>query len=278
MSWRDSINQVIGSARIADITTFSQTVGSLTDNPIDRFYSHSRTLNAIGNLTSLSSHPELGALLFLGHISATENYLREIFAFVLRSCGIAKRAATDNGVKWGSVLWHRTGVLEMAAFEHLSFAGETEIKKACRTFLGFPISDASPLATPLSEFDRLCELRHSVVHSNGYIAGKNAIALSLPPVAGLLKVRIDYPQLQEAAWICTSLVTSFNTELFALMAERWARDWRRLADWDLTREIHLFADIFTQFRSSIDQGSNNIPDPLPLDQCRDEVMRAFGLI
>lgn len=278
MSWKDSVNQAIGSARITNISAYSNAVGSLNGNPIDRFYESLRNLNTIGTTQFLASHPSIGPLIFLGHISATENYLREIFAFILRSCGVAKKAAADHGVKWGSILWHRSGTIEMAAFEHLSFAGEAEIKKACKNFLSFQINDASPLASPLSEFNQLCELRHSVVHSNGYLAGKNAIALNLPPVTGLLQVRMDYPQLQEAAWICTSLVTSFNAELFTLMANRWAREWRRMPDWNATDEDRLFEEIFNEFRSATDRTNNTIPHLLSHDQCREDVKRDLGLV
>lgn len=181
-------------------------------------------------------------------------------------------------MKMGSVFWHLGGVLELAAFEHLSFAGADEIKKACQNFLKFHVGDSSPLAPPLSEFDKLCELRHSIVHANGYIAGKNAIALSLPPANGRLAVSISYPQIQEAALICMSLVTSLNTELFAEVAKRWAIEWRAMPDWIPANEELLFAELFALFHSVADARLGSIPNPLTVDQCRENVKRTFGLI
>ncbi len=278
MSWKNSINQALGSVRISDVAAYVQSTPAVVGSAIDRFYISTRGLNAIGIPSLLSTSPELGPLIFLGLISTTENYLREIFSATLRSCGVAKCAAADHSVKLGSVLWHQGTALELAAFEHLSFAGAEEIKRACRNFLDFSFTQTSPLWGPLDEFDRLCQLRHSVVHANGNLAGKNAVSLALPSVTGRLRVSITYAQLQEAALICTSLITSFNTELFAEVAKRWALKWRELPDWIAANENMLFAELHGLFYSSIDAAESTIQDPMFLEQCRDEVKRTYGLL
>lgn len=278
MSWKQSINQALGSVRIADVATYVQSTPAVVGSAIDRFYLNTRGLTAIGVPALLSVSPEVGPLIFLGLISTTENFLREIFSSILRTCGVAKITAADSSVKLGSVLWHGSTALELAAFEHSSFAGADEIKKACRNFLNFSFTQTSPLWEPLEEFDRLCQLRHSIVHANGYLAGKNAVALALPSATGRLRVSITYAQLQEAALICTSLATSFNTELFAEVAKRWALNWRQFPDWNAANEDILFADFHGLFYSSIDAAASTIPDPMILEQCRDEVKRSYGLL
>lgn len=277
MSWKDSVNQAIGIARLADVTAYVRSATDSRLSAIDRCYDHIRLLNSIANPTALLATPELGQLVFLGLISATENYFREVMASTLRICGLAKQAASDHTVKWGSVLWHQGNNVEISAFENSSFASSNEIKKSCRNFLAFSIQDSSPLITPLEEFDRLCEIRHSVVHANGYIAGKNAVVLNLPPTTTRIRASLGFQQLQESALICTSLATTFNSQLFALIGKRWAIEWRTKPDWNPANENSRFEEIWNLFHSAVDSSAGLIQFPMTIEQCRDAIKLEFGI-
>jgi hypothetical protein len=105
-----------------------------------------------------------------------------------------------KNINMGAVLWHGQTAFSRAAFEHFSLADIDKIRTCSRDFLGFDIKKTTNTYAALDEFDKVCELRHGVVHAGGFLPGKNAIKLMvgkspedtviefdaarLPPVSG----------------------------------------------------------------------------------------------
>ena len=117
------------------------------------------------------------------------------------------------------------------------------------------------LSELLDEFDKLCQMRHAIVHSSRVLAGKNAIQLNIPPSIDKLSLRVGYAQLQECASICTACVMTFNLKLFEVMGHRWAIDWRRLTDfWDEEKEDEYFSKIWDIFSSVIDRNEADLAE------------------
>ncbi len=168
---------------------------------------------------------------------------------------IAQAASSDQAIKLGSVIWHREGQVERGAFEHISFAEADSIKSTCRKFLKYELKKSGITSELLQEFGKICELRHGIVHSNSFLAGKNAIKLEIPNEAPThtLKIMMGYEQLQECGLICTMLIASFNTEMFEEMAKRWAVDWPKLPSWNPAKANTLFKQIWLSFYSKVDE-------------------------
>jgi hypothetical protein len=272
MSWRNSVNQTFGIARITDINTFVRAEAFTEETPIDIFYQASKDILLVGTPAFLSAHPSMGPLLLVGLVSATENYFRDIFSRLIQICPIAKATSADQSIKLGSVVWHGGRDVERGAFEHISFADVDTVIRASRNFLKYELQKTDTLL----EFGKVCELRHGIVHSGAVLAGKNALNLQLPATTGTLRIEVGFAQLQECGAICTSLVASVNTELFSEMAKRWAVNWPRLPSWNIHQKHDLFKAIWNIFFSKQDAHSAAIPLSLSLTKCKNRVSSEFS--
>lgn len=271
MMWRAAVNQPQGVVRLADIHTYIAPAAAAGLSPIDVFYDQSRDILKAGTPAFLTTYPTLGPLLLVGLVSATENYFRDIFGRILQLCPIARASAADQPVKIGSVVWHGATDLERGAFEHLSFADADAILKASKKFINHDLRRTALL----DEFDRVCELRHSVVHSSAVIAGKNAVRLQIRQSSTPLRVQVGFAELQESGAICTSLVAAVNLELFEAMARRWAVDWPKSPSWLPSERHQRFKAVWQSFYSTRDAAAGVIPAPLTLIKCRNCVEAEF---
>ena len=271
MSWRDSVNQNLGIARINDISTFVRAEAYTEEAPIDIFYQASRAIVLVGTPTFLSEHPSMGPLLLVGLVSATENYFRDIFSRLIQICPIAKATSADQSIKLGSVIWHGGRDVERGAFEHMSFADVDTLIKASKNFLKYELRRTDTLL----EFGKVCELRHGIVHSGAVLAGRNALNLQLPSSIGALRIDVGFAQLQECGAVCTSLITAVNTELFGEMAKRWAVIWPKLPSWNIHQKHALFKGIWNIFSSQQDAQNAAVPVSLSLMKCKNRVSSEF---
>lgn len=264
MTWRKSVNQTVGSARINAISDYLGPAGGAAMSAIDTFYSANREILNVGTPTFLAAHPNIGPLLLVGVVSATENFFRDIFAGIINICPVAKSAAADQTMKIGSVLWHGKENLERGAFEHTSFADSGNIISNSHKFIGYQMKKTAIF----EEFEKVCQLRHAIVHSGANLAGQNAIRLQLSPTLGGVRVNIGFAELQESANICTTLVTTVNQDLFAQISKRWAVDWPKLPFWDIRYDHNYFKKVWQCFFSEIDATSGAITAPMSLMKCK----------
>lgn len=277
--WRNSVNQTIGSQRIGDINEYRQSIDydDHAISAIDIYYKTNKEILEIAKTPKiLEDNKVLGPLLFVGIVSNTENYFRDIFARVIQICPISQATCASQNICLGSVIWHLKNNVERGLFENISFADADTIKKTCKKYLDYDIEKKSATAAALEEFDKICELRHGIVHSNSIIAGKNALKLGIKSNNKALKISIGYKQLQECALICTTLVTSFNTELFTTLVKRWAVDWTKLPSWDTNNDNALFNIIWKTFSSTIDNFNGTIQYKTTMQRCRNLVKKEFN--
>ncbi len=235
------------------------TLNSRTSS-IDLFYSAThQTLTKITPAFLQTYGDEMSGLLFVGLISSTEDYFRNVLGFILSTCPNARAHAADEKVQLGSLLWSGDQLQNRSAFEFLAFSSAANIRKAVENFACHQVRQGGAFDGMLKEYDKLCELRHAVVHSGHLVAGKNALKLALRHSGKPLKVSLNYAALQATGTVCTALVQAANTELFEALVGRWAKDWRRLGSWDTAQETRLFNKLRTGFLSKRDYDNHAIP-------------------
>lgn len=267
MSWRDSVSQTAPAATIADVQQYIALGAVAPESPLDAFYRASQDIVKVATPAFLTANPAMGPLLLVGLVSVTENYFRDLFTKLIRLCPVARAKCADQSIQLGSVIWHGGLDAERGAFEHISFADAKRVVSTTEKFLDYKLKASSILA----EFDKVCELRHGIVHSSAVLAGKNAIRLQIASAAGTLRIVVPFAQLQEAASVCTSLVVSINRELFVEMARRWAKEWPKRPSWDPAMSHSLFKSVWTIFHSAIDEANATIPSPMTLMRCKHRV-------
>jgi hypothetical protein len=150
-------------------------------------------------------------------------------------------------VSLGGAIWHGpSGNFNRSAFEHKSFADAKELKSAFREYLDFDLGVAL-FADLLKSFEDIMQLRHAVVHADGYLPGRNAVKLEIERGQPALLVNLNQTRVQETLLVFSALATTINRELFDKMCRRWAIEWRQRADWKPDYETRLLNAVFDLF-------------------------------
>ncbi len=229
MTWKNSVNMPNTALSNSDPSLFVEEIKIPVNCPIDNFYATTSEINTKCSPNFILTNGNvISSLMLVGLISATENYFREILGEILSICPISKIKSAEQKIQLGSLLWGDRSVHNKTAFEFVAFSSLKNIIDTFNNFLDHKVAQHGSWKLGLLEFDKLCELRHAVVHSDNLIAGKNAIKLNLQNSRKPQRIKIDYHNLQYASLVCTSTVQAANNELFEMMVTRWAEDWRRL--------------------------------------------------
>lgn len=276
--WAQSVNQAVGTTKINDINIYVTCCDFKYESPIDLFYNRTFEILKAGTPEFIAANKSIASLFLVGLVSATENYFRDILSSIIRICPLAQRKASDQNINLGSVVWHGIGKVERGAFEHLSFADMQTIKNTSNKFIDFDIKANSPIEPILKEFDKVCELRHGIVHSSSILPGKNAVKLQISGDAGPRAINIEYSQLQECALICNALIATYNIELFQEMCRRWAVVWPKENTYISARRNESFNKIWKIFYSEIDNDRKNIPKPISMVRCRNAILKQYNVI
>ena len=277
INWKDCINKPTGVERIQDIQSYLKKENDIYKAPIDRFYLEVRKI--IGYCTdiqALEDNDFLGPLLYVGIISKTENYFREIMVECIRICPICRKATANHSIPFGSVMWQKKGDFERGVFENVSFSDISVLKKEIRNCLNIEVNKNKLLVGILDEFDKLCQMRHAIVHSSRILAGKNAVKLNVPADSEKVVIKIGYAELQECASICTACIMAFNLMLFEEMIIRWAIGWRKMDFWDVKKENKLFTEIWAVFSSDLDREDAQLA-VMTKSKCKSAIKREFHL-
>lgn len=251
-NWRDSVCMSLGKKSVPSADSLTSETDFPSCSAIDTFYSATGVITRVPPDFSQTYGSDTLGLFFVGLISATENYFRDMLGFILSVCPIAKAHSADEKIQLGSLLWAPTEIHNRSAFEFMAFSSGDNIRKTIQNFLNHQIKQNGTWHAMLTEFDKLCEFRHAIVHSGHIIAGKNAVKLGLRRCEGCLRVHVSYANLQMAAETCTALVQAANNELFEVVVDRWADDWRKQPSWSVSDEEPLFEAIYHAFLSKRD--------------------------
>jgi hypothetical protein len=275
--WRLCANRPAAAVRIANIEAYVQGAPRHDAAPIDWYFTTTTTMLQAAQPSLLAAHPAIGALLMVGFVSATENYFRDVFARIVAVCPIAQEVAGQEKISLGTVIWHRGKVPERGAFEHLSFTSAENVRTTAKKFAAHELQKNGALEAALVEFEKICELRHGVVHSGGVVAGKNALRLQLRRAVPESTIAVGFAELQECADVCSTVVASANAELFASLMRRWALDWRRHQSWDATKANARFRELWRVFHSTFDAKNKQIPVVVSARKCQDLVRSEFKI-
>lgn len=229
---------------------FSAEFESAPSSPIDDYYAYVEHLLTLGSEAALEDSPTLGRLLLLGLVSGVESYFRSVIAAVVRICPLCRVGAADQLIPLGAIDYYGTEALELGLFDAASLAGATELRKRTHALLGIDLNSQASASAALSEFDKVCHLRHAAVHARGTLGRGNAVALALSADDGRRALQVSFASLQQAGLACHSMVRAYNRVVYRKTIERWIAKDVLVGTWsqDKTR----FKPLFELFRSQRD--------------------------
>lgn len=274
MQIRDFVNEDPPSTRWDDVSDALRQAN--IGVPIDAFKTSVKEIVQFGTPERLAENDFLGRLLVLSVVSAGEAYFRSILAASIEMCPVSQALSSERPVHLGGVLWHGNTGFSRSAFEHASFASVKELKKTAKDFVGFDLKD-SEFKALLDEYEKVCHLRHGIVHNDGFLPGRNAIQLQVGNPGKPQEIVVRYEQLQELAAVVSNLVVTFNRELFFEMCSRWAIKWRKRGDWDPSEEDRKFKTIWNTFHSREELKTRTGKSKITRAKCVQCVKAEFGL-
>lgn len=152
INWKDCVNKSAGNERVQDIQFYLKKEVVAYKAPIDEFYVEVKKIVMYSsNIQMLEENDFLGPLLYVGIISKTENYIREILTECIKICPICKRETANRSVSFGSIMWRRSGEFEKGIFENISFSDSSAIKKELKNCLKVDINKNELLSEILDE-------------------------------------------------------------------------------------------------------------------------------
>lgn len=274
MDWSKLISQSVGPDSINDIRNYTYETETETNSAIDRFYTDSRSIITLV-LPGTNKTEWLGSLALVALVSTTENYFRNILFELITLCPTTRKNAASNPINLGSAIWFKEKSLEKGAFEHYSFSESKKIIDATRKYIGLELKNTG-LIPIIEEFNKICELRHAIVHSSRFLSGRNAINLEIPSSEKEVMIGVGYSEIQEAASICNTLIIAYNQLIFKEIAKRWVLNWR-IPNWTTKEENTSFKKTWDIFYSKIDKSDGTILEVGSWIKCKNLIKKEYDV-
>jgi len=267
-------------------TCLEESASTSVPSPIDEFYNKHAGLTAlggfIGNALRADLAPVLADQLLLGYVSATELYFRRLLAATAQICPEVRDNVRDVEIAFGAVDFYPKDGIEYSLTEKITLTEEGKVKSLLVGRFGVSVNGTSSLSRAISQFEKLCHLRHALVHSSGVVNSRNAKSLGHQASRSNCRVSMGENQLQLAAGVCMDLVRSANEEVARHVLWSWvvaghlrgskARDRTRLARF---RQVFVSTTDVNAGLSALDQdGLHALTKKLIADLASSKLKRA----
>lgn len=239
---------------------------------IDLFYQKTQELNVL--ITDPRNiPPQLPNLIVMGYVSAVESYFRTIIRTLVNLDSATRLCCESQLLTYGAVLAHSDKeMLPEALLERSSFANEKNIRQTMKELVGLKDKQLPrEMTRALDDYDKVCQLRHCIVHRFGRLGSNNAIRLGLDDHRHCIEkpIRLDYGTLQSIYAVCHNVVKAFNGYLFHEILNRSAGQSPPPWSWDYRRDRRRFEPYFKAFVSASHPPSPALTAKQAYDKFRD---------
>jgi hypothetical protein len=240
---------------------FAASAGSVDPSPIDQFIANTEVINIIYMPAPDPLPAEFGTLVLLGYMSAVESFFRALLRGLINIDEHTRRLAEPKSVSFGAALHHRRSLLPEALFEEMSFAGLKNIEMMLRDIIGIKGQFPGEVLTVLSEFKKVCELRHCCIHRFGKLGAKNAITLGLERHSQILEHPFSPTKdnLQEIADLLRTFAKTVNNFIFhSVLIRTIDARYQQVGDadqkwsWNYNQDRKNFLPYYTLFAATTD--------------------------
>ncbi len=229
--------------------------------------------DAINNVHTIS--PVNINLILLGYISAIESYLREIISKLINFDERSLQACEHKEVLYGAVVHTSMNILPETLLESISFTKKDTIKDVVKDFLGLKgVKFPANVDTALVDYEKICHLRHCIVHRFGKLGATNALHLGLGNHKKYIDkpIRLDYNALQLIGVVCTNTVKEINQFLWSIIMMRQIAEpiqmgdsWKKISTglpwkWNFNSDKRRFKNYFDTFASHSASSSGLVID------------------
>lgn len=192
---------------------------------------------------------QLNGLVLLGFISSVESYLRNLTTRLVFADEFVEKRAEDQKLTYGAARYHSKELLAEAFLEEMTLISKEHVETLLRSVMGVEFfGDRFKLY--INEYDRICQLRHCIVHRFGKLGSKNAIKLGLKQHNELIEkpIRISADELQNISLNLLNLVQVINNLVYDFTMRRQAQQsaaWK----WSFEADKARFESLYSIFQS-----------------------------
>ena len=218
-------------------------------SPIDLFFNQTNKLNTF--LLPDNYDHTLANLVLLGYISAVESYFRAIVRKCILVDKISQQKSSEQTLTYGAATYHTSDMLPEALLEQISFANKKNIAKCFQDYLDINMQPSTELSSILGEFEKICQLRHCIVHRFSFLGSNNAMKLGLESHSSLIEkpIRIEYEHIQDIFSCLDLTVRVCNNFLFRKIITRAYESATLSWSWDYRIDKTLFLKYANIFQS-----------------------------
>lgn len=209
-----------------------------TESPIDEYYAHAtELLLRAGRPENANDHLLLG-LLLLELVSSAELYFRKVLASVPNICPLVMASCEKQAMPFGATSFYPAEWRALGVLEHAGLSGKNEIARLTRNITGIEIKENSSPGIALSDFEKVCQLRHAIIHARGRLWFRNVAELSLR-VRSPRRVHLNVLGFQVLTLKTHNAVRAYNRFLVnaivsswigqRILTGRWASDKRKFS-------------------------------------------------
>lgn len=215
---------------VVDFSRFLAPRGPLASAPaIDEYYAN--TTDLLQRSGDPSCTDQGRRLLVVELVACVERYVRSLLVSLAVVCPCSRRTVERKQVSLASVAYYSEAELAFAILDHQALSGVSEVVRATQQMTGFDVKQGSSAYVALSEFDRVCQLRHAIVHQAGRLGPNNLLEIKVSAQTPVV-VAVDVLGFQELVAICHTAVRAYNQYVFENVVERWAREGHIIGDWE----------------------------------------------
>jgi hypothetical protein len=216
-------------------------------SPMTVFSEESARLRTLIIPTSFDSH--LAGYVFLGQMSIVESYFRTIIRNIILIDADADYCVSEKTLSYAAAKYLDEKMIPEALLEGTSFSSTKNISNVIKEFLGLKGHLPVSLGSVFEEFEKVCQIRHCMIHRFSYLGSNNAVKLGINDHRDLIEkpIKLTYKSLQEIFQIIEVTAKTFNNDIFSLLFERLAKNsslsWKFRSDRKLfMRYYNLFLD------------------------------------
>ncbi|MBK9475104.1 MAG: hypothetical protein IPL94_02395 [Tetrasphaera sp.] len=151
--------------------------------------------------------------ILLGYVGISELYFRRILSSLAELCAETRARVATKKISFGSIDHYSPGRLTLALSEDSSYSDGESVKSLLKKDIGLSEDSIRGLQDRLADFSVVCQLRHAIVHSGGFVNFRVAQQIGAVRVPRDAVITLGFAELEMAAAACLSLVRSVNQEV-----------------------------------------------------------------
>lgn len=197
---------------------------------------------------------QLNNLVFLGYMSAVESYFRCLTRQLIHVDEFTAEAVQDVKIAFGAAKHAAPGLLPEVLMEDMTFITNDSIKDLLNKVIGVGVDGVSDL---IKEYDRICQLRHCIVHRFGRLGTRNAMRLGFGVHKSLLERKIKIPgeKLEIIAFNLLNFVKAINNHVYSGVMKRSSAEslgWQ----WNIDSDREAFTEYYSIFQKTTSPGES----------------------